>query len=428
MLDHLVAEGRTQHARLLQGAGGAAQGLGHLGQFVVLVGIAGERRWQLQLFVDAGQASGDQCGEGQVGVEVGTADTALDADTLAALAAQAKAGGAVVVAPHRAGGGEGAGLEALVGVDVGGEEVGDVAGVLELAGHPLAHQLGHAELGLGVEEQRLVALQAPQRVVDMAAGAGQVVVPLGHEGDGLALQQGDLLAGVLDDAVAVGHGQRIGVAHVDLFLARAPFALGVFHGDAGRLQVLADGAQHRLVADGLEDAVVLDVVIGRARLAVVLGVDALVALVEQVELQLGGEHALVAALGEAGDLPLEDAARAVRQVLVVVVLHIAQHQGGALQPGHQAHGGEVGLEHEVAVAALPAGGGVAGHRLHVDVVGQQVVAAVGFLVGAVEEELDLEAFADQAALHVDHAGQDGVDAAGFGQLAQLGKGERGGHP
>jgi len=118
----------------------------------------------------------------------------------------------------------------------------------------------------------------------------------------------------------------------------------------------------------------------------------------------------------------------VRQVLVVMVLHIAQHQGGALQPGHQAHGGEVGLEHEVAVAALPAGGGIAGHRLHVDVVGQQVVAAVGFLVGAVEEELDLEAFADQAALHVDHAGQDGVDAAGFGQLAQLGKGERGGHP
>jgi len=49
-------------------------------------------------------------------------------------------------------------------------------------------------------------------------------------------------------------------------------------------------------------------------------------------------------------------------------------------------------------------------------------------MGAVEEELDLEALADQAALHVDHAGQDGVDAAGFGQLAQSGKGERGGHP
>ncbi|MNR47043.1 hypothetical protein D3C85_1660990 [compost metagenome] len=49
-------------------------------------------------------------------------------------------------------------------------------------------------------------------------------------------------------------------------------------------------------------------------------------------------------------------------------------------------------------------------------------------MGAVEEELDLEALADQAPLHIDHAGQDRIDGAGFGVLAQLGQCEGGSHP
>ncbi|MNO61409.1 hypothetical protein D3C76_520560 [compost metagenome] len=262
----------------------------------------------------------------------------------------------------------------------------------------------------------------------MAAGAGQVVAPLGHEGQRLAVLHGDFLAGVLDDAVAVGHGQRVGVDHIDLFLPGAPFALRVLHRNPRRLQVAADGAHHRLLAHGLQDAVVLDVVVDRPGLVVVAPVDGLVALVEHVELQLGGEHAPVAALLQPGDLPLEDAARAVRQIVLVVILHVAEHQRGALHPGHQAQGGQVGLEYEVAVALLPAGGGVAGHRLHVDIVGQQVIAAVGFLMGDIEEELDLEALADQPALHVDDAGEHGIDGAGCGQLAQFAEGEGGSHP
>ena len=54
---------------------------------------------QLELLVDAGQAGGDQRREGEIGVEVGAADAALDADALGALAAEAEAGGAVVAAP-----------------------------------------------------------------------------------------------------------------------------------------------------------------------------------------------------------------------------------------------------------------------------------------------------------------------------------------
>ena len=94
-------------------------------------------------------------------------------------------------------------------------------------------------------------------------GAREVVAPLGHEGDGLALQVRDLLDGVLQDGVAVGHLQRIGVADVDLFLARPPLALGVLDRDAGPLQPAADGAHHALLLGGLQDVVVLDVGAGR---------------------------------------------------------------------------------------------------------------------------------------------------------------------
>src|SRR3546814_12200942 len=65
--------------------------------------------------------------------------------------------------------------------------------------------------------------------VDMAGAAGQRVVPLGHEGDRLALLVGDLLAGVLQQHMVVGHGQRLVVADVDLRLAGPPLALGILH-------------------------------------------------------------------------------------------------------------------------------------------------------------------------------------------------------
>src|SRR3546814_1221763 len=90
-----------------------------------------------------------------------------------ALAAEAEAGGAVVEAPDRLGRREGAGLETLVGIHVGRQEPGDVVGVLELAGNELAHGLRHGVLGLGIEEQRLLAGLVPQRGVEMAGAAGQ---------------------------------------------------------------------------------------------------------------------------------------------------------------------------------------------------------------------------------------------------------------
>ena len=89
------------------------------------------------------------------------------------------------------------------------------------------------------------------------------------------------------------------------------------------------------------------------------------------------------------------------------------------QPRHAPQRRQVGLHDEIAVALLPARRRVARHRLHVDVVGEQIVAAVRLLVGAVEEVLGLEALADQPALHVGEADHDRVDLAGADGLLQL---------
>ncbi|MNP78238.1 hypothetical protein D3C76_1758010 [compost metagenome] len=75
---------------------------------LVHVGIALKGRSEFELFIDARQPRSDQGSEGQVRVEIGTADAAFDTDRFAALGAQAKARGAIVAAPHRAGRGEGA--------------------------------------------------------------------------------------------------------------------------------------------------------------------------------------------------------------------------------------------------------------------------------------------------------------------------------
>ena len=128
------------------------------------------------------------------------------------------------------------------------------------------------------------------------------------------------------------------------------------------------------------------------------------------------------------DLLLQHRARAVRQVRgVVMIEHVAQHERRRRQPGNAPERRQVRLHREIAVALLPIGDRVARHRLHVDVVGEEIVAAVGLLIGAVEEILDVETLADQTSLHVGHAGDDGVDLAAIGGNAQLFQCQSAGH-
>ena len=99
-------------------------------------------------------------------------------------------------------------------------------------------------------------------------------------------------------------------------------------------------------------------------------------------------------------------------VAAVVPLEVGHQQHGALVPRDRAQRVEVGLQLEVAVAALPGRHRVAVDGVHVDVDGQQVVAALGAVLGdLVQEVRGGQPLALQPALHVGDRQQHGVDRA-----------------
>ena len=103
----------------------------------------------------------------------------------------------------------------------------------------------------------------------------------------------------------------------------------------------------------------------------------------------------------------------------MVVLEVADHQSGLFQPWDAPDGAQVGLHDEVAVALRPARRLVPRHRLHIDVVGKQIVAAMRLVVGGFDEIFRQEPLADEAALHVDGAGEHGIDPIGRNRCLQL---------
>ena len=108
----------------------------------------------------------------------------------------------------------------------------------------------------------------------------------------------------------------------------------------------------------------------------------------------------------------QDLARRGDDRRAVLPLDVGQAQRGALVPRRAAQRVEVGLEHEVAVAALPARHRVAVDGVHVDVDGEQVVAALGAVADhRLQETARGQALALQAPLHVGQRQQDGVDVA-----------------
>ena len=184
--------------------------------------------------------------------------------------------------------------------------------------------------------------------------------------------------------------------------------------------MVADRAHDRLFLGGLEDVVVLIIGADRLQIAIARAREIAVALLEQEEFELGRHHRLVTELLQALALDLEDLSRRLRHRLVgVVVEKIAQDHRRAFEPGHPPHGRKVRLHHVVAVTRLPARRRVAVGRGHLQVGGQHVVAAMGFLVGAFEEVGDVETLAHQASLHVHAADENGVDFAGVGRLAEF---------
>ncbi len=128
-----------------------------------------------------------------------------------------------------------------------------------------------------------------------------------------------------------------------------------------------------------------------------------------------------AALGEPVDLAVEDAAGCLGHRPAVGPRQVGHHQCGARQPRQQTQGGEVRGHHHVAVAGVPARYRVAVDGVHVDVDGQQVVTALGAVLGDVlDEQPRRHPLAGQPALHIAERDDHGVDVAVGHQSFEVG--------
>ena len=100
---------------------------------------------------------------------------------------------------------------------------------------------------------------------------------------------------------------------------------------------------------------------------------------------------------------------------------VAEDERGRLEPRNAAQRREIGLHRKVPVAALPARDLVPRDRIHLHVEGEQVVAPLhGMLVShLLTEELRMEAFSHEPALHIGERDDDGVDYPGLDLNPQL---------
>jgi hypothetical protein len=233
------------------------------------------------------------------------------------VADHAHGAGAVVVAPGHRRRGERAFREALVGVDLGGEEQGQLLHARELACEERVEDLL-------VRREHVVAAVGLQRAVDVARVALQLV-ELRDERDRHVFLRRDLLRAVLVDDVVVRRAERVREVEVDLVLAEVALALRVLHPHARAHHRVADAPDQRLDARGAEHRVVDVVEVDRLEVAVALLPGLLVGVVEDDELELGARHRPPAAFLEPGELAAQDLARRGHHLGAV----------GPLEVGHQ---------------------------------------------------------------------------------------------
>ncbi len=174
----------------------------------------------------------------------------------------------------------------------------------------------------------------------MAAVALALVV-LGHEGQRLAVPVGDLLRAVLVDRVVVAGLEGPGIAERDLLLAEIALALDPLAVHAGAIHAVADVAQQRLHAGRGEDRVVDVVVARRGQARVALGPRLAIGVVEDDELELSAHEGHEAVLGQAGDLGLQDLARALWHRGPVEHAEVRHDERGRGQPRDDAKRVEV---------------------------------------------------------------------------------------
>ena len=161
-------------------------------------------------------------------------------------------------------------------------------------------ELGQLELRAGLVEHVAVALE--QRHVRVHARPGVLGERLGHERGVDPLVERDLLHRQPERHHVVGRGQGVGVAQVDLLLARRPLVVAELDRDAHALQH-HDRAAPEVVRDHVRRVVEIAAGVDRLRLAPRLRL-----LAQQEELDLGMGVEAESQVGGPAERSLEDMA------------------------------------------------------------------------------------------------------------------------
>ena len=251
-----------------------------------VIGIADDRRHRLDLVLDAVEAGADRDRHGEVRVHVGGGDAVFDALRFLRARDDAQRAGAVLDAPGRVGRRPEAGDQARIGVDRAAHHAEQLRHQRLLAADEPALLVAHVVRLLGVVEHRLAVL-ALEADVDVAALAGPVVGPLGHEGRHQAAALRQHFHEGLEQGGAVGALERLVEGEGGLENARA--GLGVQALD--RHAHLFAGVEDLVIELGPDRAAYHRIaeIAGRHRrqVAEALFADALRRLVEHEEFVLG---------------------------------------------------------------------------------------------------------------------------------------------
>ena len=269
---------------------------------------------RLDAALDAVDARHEACREGEVGVRARVRHAVLDALGLRGRArhGDADACGAVARRVHEVDRGFETGNETSEGVHRRVREGEERGRVLEQAANEPAGRVGQGAVAALVVEQGLAVL--PQRDVRVHARTVVAEQGLGHEGRGMTKLEGRVLDDVLELHHVVGRGLQRREAVVDLLLAtRADLVVGALDRQADLFEEAAHLVAHVrvLVGGGDGEVAALDghlvahvaALFGAAGVPVRLGGvngeegvvrgDLVAHVVEEVELRLGADEALV---------------------------------------------------------------------------------------------------------------------------------------
>ncbi|MPM45438.1 hypothetical protein SDC9_92125 [bioreactor metagenome] len=302
--------------------------------------VLGLRR-QLELALDAVQARRQRQGVRQVRVGRRVDGAQLDTGRAALVRLVHRhpdQGGTVVATPADEGRGLVAVHQTLVRVDPLVGDRGDLGGMGQQTGDEVPPGLGEVVLRRRVVEDVVVALE--QGHVGVHARARLVGERLGHERRPYALAHRDLLHHHPEGHDVVGHRQGVGVAQVDLLLARPRLVVGELDRDAHLLEH-GDRGPAEVGALRLGGVVEVAGVVDRRRLPA-----GLTLRLDQEELDLRVTVERVAHVRGPRQGALEHIARVGPGRRPVGVADVTEHPGrpaGLLAPRQQLEGGRVGV-------------------------------------------------------------------------------------